>query len=182
MTRRVRRLLAAVLCALLLAGCSGGSDDASSDSSSDAADSTHRELPAAATRPGLRGAKAFARHWVRVLNRATTSGETDALRALAASGCTGCDRMATAIEELYAAGGKIQGDGWKVTDVLAEPGLPDERAELVIVIRRRPEAVYPSEDAEPELFGGGRERYLLHLRHRDDAWTVTDVGRVSTSN
>jgi Family of unknown function (DUF6318) len=68
-------------------------------------------LPAAAKAPGKAGAKAFVAYYIRLLNYASWTGDTDAVRSYG-KGCRGCGADAGFFEGIYDHGGRIIGGRW----------------------------------------------------------------------
>ena len=69
-------------------------------------------LPAAARAPGKAGAKAFVAYYIRLLNYASWTGDTDAVRSQG-KGCRGCRADASLFESTYRNGGWFKGGKWK---------------------------------------------------------------------
>lgn len=130
---------------------------------------------ALATTPA--GIKAYAHHWVRVLNHAVASGDSEGLRALS-DDCTTCDAMADGVDALAAAGGRVTSEGWLLQDVAVQPGLPRRTGEAQLTVVRRPEALEASPGAEPSYFEGGEDTYRMKLRHDGETWLVTALDPV----
>jgi uncharacterized protein DUF6318 len=68
-------------------------------------------LPAAARAPGKAGAKAFVAYYIKLLNYAQHTGETNGLRRYGPS-CHGCKVYARLAEKTYRNGGWFQGGAW----------------------------------------------------------------------
>ena len=68
-------------------------------------------LPAAAKAPGKAGAKAFVAYYIELLNYASWTGDTDAIRTYG-KGCRGCRADAGFFEGIYQRGGWIKGGRW----------------------------------------------------------------------
>ncbi|RYZ14550.1 MAG: hypothetical protein EOO70_07575 [Myxococcaceae bacterium] len=67
------------------------------------------ELPDAATKPGAKGAEAFVRHYVRLINFAQRTGDTSALESASALQCESCSKGVKYVRDIYEAGGSISG-------------------------------------------------------------------------
>jgi hypothetical protein len=116
---RFQRLGAAtVVAAVLLTGCAAA---APTEPLTRAAVSPVDNPPPAPVlaRPklsaGARGisptaAEAFVRYWVEALNFAGQTGRTRALREASYSGCSTCNAVITAIEQVHGAGGYYRDD------------------------------------------------------------------------
>lgn len=81
------------------------------------------ELPVAATRDTRRGAEAFVRHYVDLLNYATQTGDTSALKA-ASDRCSGCDNYIEIFDDTYSSGGFLGSAGWDLTRLEAYQNDP----------------------------------------------------------
>lgn len=134
-------------------------------------------VPSEATATTPAGVKAYAEHWVRVLNHAVASGDSAGLRALS-DGCTTCDALAGGVDALAEAGGHVTGEGWLLQEVAVQPGLPKKKAEAQLAVLRRPEAVEESAGADPSYFEGGEDTYRMRLRHDGETWLVTALDPV----
>jgi hypothetical protein len=64
-----------------------------------------------------KAAKAFARYYIQLVSHAIVSGDTSELRKVSSEDCVSCDAIAGNIEEIYAAGGHIKSDGWRVRTI-----------------------------------------------------------------
>lgn len=179
-----------VLALSIGAGCSGDDPDGarsagdapaalgSESPSSQVSAPPAPDLPDAAAVENVQGAKAFARHWVALLNHATLTGDVEALAAVDAD-CGTCGELAEAITGLYSGGGRVETTGWQVTKVLAEPNAAPRTAALQLSITRAPEAVFVRADAEAKPFTGGKEKYLMALKWQQGGWRISELANVA---
>ncbi len=79
------------------------------------------EMPAAATKPTLKGAEAFVEYYVELMNYAKATGVSDHMLANAA-GCQGCANFAGLYETTVEEGGFFEGAEWSVRVAVALPG------------------------------------------------------------
>lgn len=123
---RTTRLLAALAAAALVAGCGGEGPKPSTLPSKSASPSTSASptptatppvLPAAAKAKSKAGAIAFARHFIELVNFATTAGDTQELRGNFISLCTKCEAFADTLDQTYSDGGGIRGGAWHAKTV-----------------------------------------------------------------
>jgi Family of unknown function (DUF6318) len=165
---RAPAALTAVLL-LLLAACSG------SDEPADRAQGDTGEAPAYADNAGTAGAEQFVGYWTDTLNEATTSGETQQLKSLATDACEACADFAGRLDSIYAAGGRVESEGWEVAKVVPEAGASDDEVGLFVTFAVAPQRVYESEDAKVQEFEGGNQGFRFHLLREDGDWRVTDL-------
>jgi hypothetical protein len=164
------RVLAALTAVLLLsftAAC--GSDGGSSEESSG---SDGGERPAYADNAGEAGAQQFIGFWTDTLNQATTSGETADLKALATDDCDTCADFASQLDKIYAAGGRVESEGWTVDKMVPEAGATDDEVGLMVTFDVAPQTVFATKDAKPQEFQGGQQGFRFHLVREDGDWAV----------
>lgn len=179
----VRRSLAAAcavsLVGLTLSGCSSSADDPEPVVDQQAASATPTPTPSADPSPAPEpwerrtqaGAVAFVEHWVKVFNEASDSGETDALRTLSAADCQSCNRLITAIDDLYAAGGSIVSDGWAVQQI-GLLGDPNARSpEVAVAVRQKAQTVNLP-DGDVQEFEESSATYSASLVWHKGGWKV----------
>jgi hypothetical protein len=77
-------------------------------------------LPEEARSHTTGGAEAFVRHYLDMTNYAQATGQTDPLAALGADGCRSCDAAVTALQKIYAAGGRYEGGAVSARSLTAE--------------------------------------------------------------
>lgn len=132
MMRATRLILASALAAsLLFSACTAASpepppmtDDPPSTSATPRPSPSATPTPSpSATPPSLppeaegtspAAAKAFARHYFHAINYAAATGDTEGLRALGTRNCVSCDAIASNIEKVYDAGGRIAQEDWQI--------------------------------------------------------------------
>jgi hypothetical protein len=163
------RVLAALTAALLLsftAACGSDSDPSGSDGG---------ERPAYADNAGEAGAQQFIGFWTDTLNKATTSGKTAELKALATDDCDACADFAGQLDKIYADGGHVESDGWTVDKMVPEAGATDNEVGLMVTFNVAPQKVFATEDAKPQKFKGGHQGFRFHLVRTDGDWAVSDL-------
>ncbi|NYI99935.1 hypothetical protein HNR19_000634 [Nocardioides thalensis] len=81
-------------------------------------------LPPEAEANTKAGAEAFVQYWWELVNYATATGDTAALRGVFGPACASCDAATSAIENVYANGGRITGRGYRIesSKIVSEPG------------------------------------------------------------
>jgi hypothetical protein len=160
---RIAAALSAVLL-LSLAACGGDDDEPAAD-----------EVPAYADNAGEAGAEQFVGYWTDTLNTATASGETEDLKALATPACQACTDFTTQLDQIYAAGGHVESEGWEINKIVPEAGATDDEVGLLVTFAVSPQKVYESEDAKPQTFEGGNQGFRFHLVRDEGNWQVQDL-------
>jgi hypothetical protein len=161
---RVLPALTAVLLLFSTAAC--GSDDPAN---------TAGERPAYADNEGEAGAEQFVGYWTDTLNEATTSGDTQELKSLAADDCTACADFAGQLDKIYADGGHVESDGWAINKVVPEAGATGDEVGLMVTFDVSPQTVYPTKKAKPQEFPGGTQGFRFHLVRDGGDWAVQDL-------
>jgi hypothetical protein len=162
-----KRLAALVAVPLLaLTACGSGDDQPTADGS---------DRPDYAENPGQTGAEQFAGFWVDTLNQATESGKTEELRSLAAPSCDTCTDFADQLDTIYDDGGRVESKGWQIDAVVPEKGADEDAVGLLVTVAVSPQKVYASEDAKPQKFPGGDQRFRFQLERQDGDWMVRDL-------
>lgn len=133
------------------------------------------ELPPEAEERSLDGANAFIRHWLDVLNHATTSGQVESLRRLSNSACESCAGVIDRIAATYAAGGRIESGGW-VAGVL----VPASRESFQGTITMSPQVVVESTGVDPKEFPGTQSEITFSLRWNASGWEMREFLRVES--
>jgi hypothetical protein len=136
-------------------------------------------MPAEARGTSKRSAKAFVRYYVEVLNHATATGDTSRVRQLSAPSCESCAAMLERIDEIYANGGYLAGDGWRITDMKYQPLQPRRHPIISVGIRLTPQRVVERQGGSIERFEGGKNRLDLTLGRDERSWTVAQLERLS---
>ncbi len=78
-------------------------------------------MPAAADGKGGSAARAFVHFWLKTLNYAIESGDSDAVAAISAPTCNECGRIVRTIDDIYGRGGRLSGGTWRMTSLRALP-------------------------------------------------------------
>jgi hypothetical protein len=180
---RGRHTLAAasgVLC-LLLAGCGGSPEPKSlpkpSPSTSAPASPTPPVMPDAAKEKSRAGAITFARHYVKLINFAQSTGRLDELKAVENTGCKSCAQADGYLADLYDSGGSIRGGAFTINTVssLKNPATGGWLVELGVEFG--PQVVdYPSPkpDEHPK---GGRLPLNVQVAWLEGEWRVLEWTR-----
>jgi Family of unknown function (DUF6318) len=168
-SRWVSRTAAASVVLLLSLTACGGDEPATEDPASET------EVPAFADNEGTAGAEQFVGFWTDTLNEATTSGETEQLKSLSADACKACGDFATQLDRIYAAGGRVESEGWEIHKIVPEAGATDDEVGLMVTFTVSPQKVYESEDAKAQTFEGGNQGFRFHLVREQGEWQVQDL-------
>jgi hypothetical protein len=136
-------------------------------------------LPAAAKGTSEAAAKAFVRHYFEALNHAMNTGTTEQFRALSADTCESCSAIAGNIESTYAAGGKIESEGWLLKSISPVPGQPAQRPMLDLGVLMTTESVTKRAGEDAREFTGGKQPMTIYLSRSGDRWRVLRLDRIS---
>jgi hypothetical protein len=188
--RRAVGTLAALTAAVLMAGCTSNPEPAplpspsasgseSAGASPSASASAAPSMPVEARGTSKKSAKAFVRYYVDVLNHATVTGRTSRAKQLSAPSCESCEAMLERIDEIYANGGYLAGEGWRVTDMKYQPLQPRRHPIISVGIRLAPQRLVERQGGSVERFEGGQNRLDLTLSRDERSWTVAQLERLS---
>jgi hypothetical protein len=179
--------LAALVLGLVLTagGCSSDAEpspmptppSSPSEPASESPSATPPAMPAEASGTSPAAAKAFVRHWITSLNYASSTGDTAAVQALSAPDCESCTASFDRIAAVYANGGSIRSDGWRVRTMKLVPGQSTNEPMIDVGIRLTPQVVVERRGSEPQEFDGGRLPMTFTLSRDLDSWRVTRLER-----
>jgi uncharacterized protein DUF6318 len=195
----VRVALAAVVVAVVVAGCGGGGDPTPtevptgatsppvtssppSNPPSTAATTptpTPPALPASAREDSPTGAESFARYWMAVLDYATTTGDTESLRALGK--CGSCEALAKSIDSLYSAGGRAEGGHLNVVRSSVGRHVPGSAALVRIDYDQAAGREIPASGSPKTTPAQSGLAFAIALGREGSRWTVVKVQNVETS-
>lgn len=157
-------------------GKTGGSAASGSPSGSPTASSTSAvravDIPPQARANSIAGARAFVSFWVATLNKATTTGNTATLRALAAPTCAMCTDFANQLDKIYRTGGHVESRGWDVQSEIPIGGQKPNNPGIQLNVQVSPQKVYRTKNAKPQTYKGGPQGFRLFLIRRGDRWLV----------
>jgi hypothetical protein len=180
--RSLRLALASLLAAAILIATPGCSDDPSAAPSPPAStgsvtSSSPTRSETTSTKP--QGPVAFVRAWVAASNAATDSGDTSALRMMMTAGCINCQRLASAIDKIYRAGGFIRSRGWGVREI-HQVGQNDLRSPVVsLQIVTYPETYRKTKDSGVKTTKQGEGGYTLWLKRVRHGFLITRIDPVT---
>lgn len=160
--------LAALPAVLLLALTACGGDDSGSDSIAES-------RPAYANAEGEAGAEKFAGYWVDQINAATATGDTKELRALGLDSCAVCSDFPQQVEDIYEAGGRVESEDWTIKSLVPEAGATDKQVGMLITVSIPPNTVYVDQDAKPQEFPGGNQRFRMIVVRQAEHWMIKDL-------
>jgi hypothetical protein len=157
------------VCCLALSSCNGGDDKDAQ---------TVDGFPAYITTNDEKGAQSFSRYWIDTLNKATTSGDTKKLKTLQKSSCQTCTDFAKQLDDIYAKGGHVETDGFKVKKIVNEAGVPAPGAGVSVTLTATPQKVYATKDAKVRELKGGELRLRLIMVRVKSHWVMDriDIG------
>ena len=171
MIRRLLVLCVSLACCLALSSCGGGDDDKKDPNTVDG-------FPAYITTNDEKGAQSFARYWIETLNEATTSGDTKKLKTLQKKSCETCTDFARQLDEIYAKGGRVETEGFKIKNLVNEANVPAPGAGVSVTLTATPQKVYATKDAAVRELKGGDLRLRLIMVRVKDHWLMDriDIG------
>ena len=136
-------------------------------------------MPAQAQGTSKAAAKAFVRHYFVAINYASSTGESAYLRELSDPECASCAAIAGNIADIYASGGSIQSDGWRIRSITAVP-LQDARTPVFDVgVFMTPETVVAEAGAPSKGFDGGKQPMTIYLKRTNNGWLVVRLDKVT---
>jgi hypothetical protein len=134
-------------------------------------------MPDAAKAHTKAGAKAFVEYFWAVVNYATNTGNTDAIRALSVRGCKGCEGGVTAIDQIYEKGGSVRGGRPVLSkfrvDLLLAGDL--QMAHVTVTTSFSAETIDMPGTADDETRTPKSVRDRLELLFEDGGWKVSQL-------
>ncbi|HET6651516.1 MAG TPA: DUF6318 family protein [Nocardioides sp.] len=175
------RLLAAVAGAALLATSGCTSDEApepaplptesSSPSDSGSPSPAAPTLPPEAEGTSPAAAKAFALHYVDLVNYASNTGDVSPLKRMRQRRCDVCRGIESGIATVYKDGGRLEGEGWTVTSAQVLP-VAGQGLVVALTIRIASERRYESGNSEPTVSKATKGLLDVHMEPWHGTWTV----------
>jgi hypothetical protein len=163
----IPRFLTGILAAPLLLSACGGGDDPVADppvSPSSTSASTHppRETP-----------EAFIRRWAAEDTRIQRTGNTHQFREMS-QGCRGCTKLANLVDRIYAHGGYIDTNGWRINKIASSrSGLFD----LYVFVAP---TTYAESKSDPKRhLPGGPAHFQLRIKRSGQSWSVASLVQVA---
>jgi len=168
---------------LLLSGCGGDSPEPkplpkdSKGSPSESPSATPPVMPAAAKKKTKAAAVAFARHYVRLINHAQATGDTQPLASVETTDCSTCVRNRKAIEDFYASDATVEGGDWVIRSIstIANPATGGWL--VALGVRFGPQTVDRPGTRKDQTLKGGRLPVNLQLVWRGGSWNVDESTR-----
>lgn len=181
MSRRIGHITIA-LATLVLSGC--GADNpappplptASQSASPTAA--TPPVMPDSARGTTRAAAKEFVRYYFTALSYATSSGDTKLLRTLGSPGCKSCSAVASRIESIYDAGGRVEGEGYVFVGAKTQPSPTDGTAAVNGTLVNLPQRMWSASDTAPSESPRSTDLVSFLLSHKDGEWVIEQWTRV----
>jgi len=177
----MRGVLAAavVIAVMALAGCTDEPEPRFEEPSESPSASDPTSSAAADPEPWERktkaGAVAFARMWLRVFNNAQQTGDTAEVRAISSARCRSCEGYFGQIEKLYADGGRLESDGWKLLRIGSPPGSVANSIEIPMRINRTSQRVILGSGKVKRYPGGGTETFLADIAWQNNMWMMRSL-------
>lgn len=174
---------AAAMCGvLMLVGCGKESPEpkpletASTSTTPSPSVSPAPSMPAEAEKKGAKGAEAFVRHYVELINHAQATGDTSSLEQVGASGCGSCVNGVSSVRKVYDEGGHIEGGAWRITSVGAVLPRPDIDGWIVdLQVAFEPQQIHTSD--KTQRLKGGTSPFSFEVSRRSTSWIMADWSR-----
>ena len=168
-----RRIAVALLAGLLLTGCTDDPppdpDAAPTPTASSRPTPTETAEPTAASESAVD----FARRWVDTLNVMRSSGDDGEYRSVSSS-CRACMGFADTFDQIYQAGGAIQGGAWHVRGAEDLGATGGERT-VLLRLKTDPTRYTESANGEVQRLPGGRPTIRLVMSQASGEWSVLDL-------
>lgn len=119
------------------------------------------------------GAVAFVEHWIDEFNAMRATGDAEPLRALSDRSCESCTASIAYTEEIYSSGGELVTDGWELLQASAPADANSLNPVLGLRVRRSPQVLRESAEAQPQRFKGGDADYTAYLEWKSGGWIMT---------
>ena len=135
-------------------------------------------MPDEARTQDAAGVEAFVRYYIELINRASTTLDSEPLRTLS-DGCDGCDRIATNYETNAQAGNRYDGGEVTITEV-APPLVEEESAQMIIRIDQAPLTIRDAsgnrvEEGSSDAFVGVPTSTGTSWDPALDSWVMTNL-------
>ncbi|MDN5854403.1 MAG: DUF6318 family protein [Actinomycetia bacterium] len=181
-----RRFLALIaLLGCVAAGCSEADSDPPPDEpSSQPADDTQTAksqptgadvavptMPGRAEKDTLRGAEAFVRHYIDLLNYASDTGHVAPLKSASGRHCGGCLDYVELYKSVYQRGGYFREGDW-----IPQPQVLKQRfhgtVRLIVTVDSQPGRYRERASAPVESYGSNQYSLTFVVGHRHGRWIV----------
>ena len=133
---------------------------------------TAPELPPEAQGSSRKAAKAFVEYYFSALSYAANTGDTSLVTGVSNSTCESCKSVVSAVDEIYAEGGRAQGDGYGFKDGKSRPG-PESRTWVVEgTLQNYPQDTWRSPNSEPEHTPASEVPVSFLVKRTAHGWEV----------
>jgi Family of unknown function (DUF6318) len=131
--------------------------------------------PAKAREKSSKGAAAFVRFYIGLINDAYRTGDSQPLRTYAAPSCDSCTSIAAAVDDIYKDGGHAQGGQLTIRELMPS-GIGEDDTGTVVVEGEtsRLREVNDSGAVTAEI-DGRRGTLFFDLRFDESLWTVRGI-------
>lgn len=130
-------------------------------------------MPAAAKGRSEAAAKAFVRHYVDAVNFAMRTGNTEPLAALRDASCTTCKAIEDRVDEVYGAGGRLEGNGWSIRSLTYVKNAGTGRTLVAAGIDIAPQVTFEQSGASPSHSPQSRGNLDFRLIMTPAGWRVS---------
>jgi hypothetical protein len=117
-------------------------------------------------------AKAFVRHYLAVVSRGMSSGDTAQVSELALAGCRSCTSLVSRVKGIYSKGGRVEMDGWRAELIQSDPGRQPGTQRFFVRVRQAPQVLYGATGEVVDRDPAATIPMRITLTIRDSQWRV----------
>jgi hypothetical protein len=103
------------------------------------------------------------------------TGDTTALRSSANARCQTCSAIANAIDKVYKAGGRLEGEGWKVSSSAPAISTDKRTARVSMQVRISRQLAYETPSSAPSISRPQNGNLDFGLVPGDETWIVDEL-------
>jgi hypothetical protein len=177
------RLVIATALLLALVGCSDDSPGPKASAgttpatASPSPTATAPAMPSTASASTFKGSEAFARHWFATVSYAIQTGDTRALKQLAAPECLACSELDKAIHHIYDNGARNEGGSWTVRRIAADGNIKLPYRRMAVEIQQARQHLVAANGTQIDNDPPKRFELWVTLVRRNGAWLVYEQAK-----
>jgi hypothetical protein len=120
----------------------------------------------------------FVRRWVDADTHMQNTGDADEYRRMS-SRCKSCKAYAKRIESIYAAGGYVRTDGWRIDALKVADPTPAGEVDVTISIHAPPTQYIEQAGGQVQHFKGGDAEYIISITKIEESWSTIRFAQVA---